>query len=375
MVYREFDAASMSAIRKMTSDRQELDHSVPKHDIAALHHDRASRLLVALGHGHLGAHQSTRLSQTLQVATNQYIPQKRSLFDSSIDRFTRPLPVEKGLQKRQSNNIPTASSSLISTDKDNGQIYPSLSHALPEWFQAQNPHCLACSVPLLVGINANFDPVRRGLVCAACGSGSPMGMPDKESKRKLRSIRVRKTVRAKDKESSSSVHAQATKKARIELEVHHEDKIKSSQQQKAEQNPKVREDEVNQASPASLDARMKQKKRKKDKEVSQMASAVPFIDSKQPIPQSDNLDNKSKTEKHTPEVPTPQSKGAQIPKSASTQSRQPLSASKPAKQNDKQALRNMLAANKKKKDDVSKTSGSKTKSTASSGLQSFLDSL
>ncbi|PWN35165.1 uncharacterized protein FA14DRAFT_154590 [Meira miltonrushii] len=361
----------------MNSNRQVVDSPVPKHDLTALHHDKASRLLVALGHGHLGADQSVRLSQTLQVSTSQSVSHKRALFDGSIERFTRPFPAEKGLQKRQSNSVPSASTSTIQADKDNGPIYPSLSHALPEWYEAQNPHCIACSVPLLVGMNASFDPVRRGLVCAACGSGSPMGLPDKESKRELRSMRVRRTVSAKSQRSNPALHDQATKKARIEPGFSHEDKILSSQQkkdgdpvQKPDHPLKAKDSDNNWLNTASLDARMKQKK--KDKRGSQAPSAVESIEITQQTPQPDELVNKSK-------APPLHSSEPKIPSNTSSQSRQPQLVSRPphtkAKGNDKQALRNMLAANKKKKDDGNKSSGSNTKSTSSSGLQSFLDSL
>jgi hypothetical protein len=363
----------------MISDRQVQDDTVPKHDLTALHHDKTSRLLVALGHGHLGAHQSVRFSQTLQVPTSQSLTQRKSLFESPIDRFTRPLPVEKGLQKRQSGNVILASASNVSADKDNGQTYPSLSHALPEWYEAQNPHCSACCVPLLIGINANFDPVRRGLVCAACGSGSPMGMPDTESKKGLRSMRVRKNIRKKVEGKNTALLGQVSKKARIESGVSQEtdvgeDKTLSSQQKihKSEQFVKAKDVEVNQSNTVSLDARMKQKK--KDKKGSQSAS----MDIEQSIPHPEKLNRKSQPEQQAPEIRTP-SKETKIPNKVSTQIRQPSSASKPldmkAKGNDKQALRNMLAANKKKKDDAGKASGSKAKSSNSSGLQSFLDSL
>lgn len=370
----------------MNTDHQVLDHSVPKHDLAALHHDKASRLLVAMGHGHLGAHQAVRLSQTLQVATSQSASQRLALFDGSIERFTRPFPAEKGLQKRLPNSVPTASTSTTHSEKDVGHMHPSLSHALPEWYETQNPHCLACSVPLLIGINSNFDPIRRGLVCAACGSGSPIGMPDTESKRGLRSMRVRKTLKAKDQGSNLAVNGQASKKARIEPESLHKDKMMSSEQKKGrdddhkpEQMPKTKDTEGNQPKTESLDARMKQKK--KDKKGSQTASAIENIEMTQPTPRPDKSQSKYNTAQHASGIPPLPSNVPNIPNDmkTKTKSQQLPLPSKPrdmkAKGNDKQALRNMLAANKKKKDDVSKTSSSNAKSTSSSGLQSFLDSL
>lgn len=372
----------------MTSNFQVTDKKVPNHDLAALHHDKLSRLLVALGQGHLGADQAVHFTHTLQVASDQSSLRRRNLFDSSIERFVRPLPIEKGLQKRQGQSAIAESSSKDPIEKDNKQTYASLSHALPEYYEIQNPHCLACSVPLFIGINSHFDPMRRGIVCAACGADTPAGKPESDSKRRLRSMRVRATEKVKAESSDVETHKKVSKKARLEPV---EDFVSSSQQNterdlihKSEsENANSKFNEGTSQSAISLDARMKQKQKKKDKKVSRTTGIIPSTETKEHISPVSNLNNEE-TMQHSSqssriENQTPQLNKSEGPSSSTAQSSKTLPTSKLRRPNhqgdDKQALRSMLAANRKKKEDANKAIGSKTASSTSSGLQKFLDSL
>lgn len=378
-----------------------------QHEVAALHHDAASRTLAAQGHGRLGARQALRLSRTLRVdhkaapASTSSLP-RSALFGPPIGEPIRPAPTEKGVQKKQERHGHGAASTPSSAASDvtfDGPTYDSLSHVLPEWHEMQNRHCVGCCVPLLLGLNASFVGRAHGIVCRICATLTPVGQPSNAAKRALRSRNVRRAGAASRAEQPNVVMANKESEmepraASKQVVAEVSEPVRTLEERQAEikrQAKKVKKSHVHQEPAAAADMDEVKDVRQTRTLLSEEAAAggrdvklggVVEAQASSPSPLSDsNVEQSTKSGEATSASDPASSSAEPLPPSNGlsrlSSSRAPpsfaasgkLRGKKPA--DDKQALRNLLAANRKKKATKDQTESRKP----TTGLQDFLGSL
>lgn len=163
------------------------------HIVAALHHENLSRSLAVRSLLNSSSQNAVRLEQVIGNDSPCFTSNslyRQALWGGEIEGISARQS-DGGRIRRRYNTLMSASAS------GKVDVTSSIDDSLPTWYALHNPHCCMCGIPLIFGMNSCLGVNTDGYIinCEECGELTHLSRPSVEKKRQFRSCRVRNNHR------------------------------------------------------------------------------------------------------------------------------------------------------------------------------------